>query len=148
VRIAIGSDHRGCALKEVIFPVLNEFGHTFYDYGCYTTDAVDYPDIAEKVAEAVARGEYDRGILICATGIGMCIAANKVRGIRAAQCYDVFTAHRSRLHNDAQICCLAAEEVGTKVRVIIEDFLNTEFEGGRHIQRLNKIKEIEDKQCR
>jgi ribose 5-phosphate isomerase B len=139
VRIAIGSDHRGCALKEVIFPVLTELGHTFYDFGCYTTDAVDYPDIAEKVAEAIMRGEYDRGILICGTGIGMCIAANKVRGIRAAQCYDIFTA---------QICCLAAEEVGTKVRVIIEDFLNTEFEGGRHIIRLNKIKEIEDKQCR
>ena len=86
-------------------------------------------------------------ILICGTGIGMCIAANKVRGIRAAQCYDVFTAHRARLHNNAQICCLAAEEGDTKVKVIVEEFLNVEYEGGRHDTRLNKIKEIEDKQC-
>ncbi|MHB8104743.1 MAG: RpiB/LacA/LacB family sugar-phosphate isomerase, partial [Dehalococcoidales bacterium] len=118
------------------------------DFGCYTDDAVDYPDIAIQVAEGIVKGDFDRGILICATGIGMCIAANKVRGIRAAQCYDVFTAHRSRLHNNAQICCLAAEEVDTKVKIIVEDFLNTEYEGGRHDARLKKIKEIEDKQCR
>jgi ribose 5-phosphate isomerase B len=148
VRIAIGSDHRGCALKEVIFPILIEGGHTFHDFGCYTEESVDYPDIAMMVAGAIVRGEYDRGILICGTGIGMCIAANKVRGIRAAQCYDVFTAHRARLHNDAQICCLAAEEAGTKVRVIVDEFLKVEFEGGRHIARLNKIKEIEDRQCK
>ena len=147
MRIAIGSDHRGCTLKSIVIGVITGAGHTHHDFGCYTEEAVDYPDIAILVAEAVARGEYDRGILICGTGIGMCIAANKVRGIRAAQCYDVFTAHRARLHNDAQICCLAAEEGGTKVKVIVEDFLNTEFEGGRHIARLNKIKEIEDKQC-
>jgi ribose 5-phosphate isomerase B len=147
VHIAIGNDHRGCELKTTVIKVVMEAGHTFHDFGCYTEDAVDYPDIAVQVAEAVVRGEYERGILICGTGIGMCIAANKVRGIRAAQCYDVFTAHRSRLHNDAQICCLAAEEGETKVKVIVEDFLNTEFEGGRHIARINKIKEIEDKQC-
>ena len=147
MRIAIGNDHKGCNLKSTIFNVITGAGHTYHDFGCYTEDAVDYPDIAVLVAEAIIRGEYDRGILICGTGIGMCIAANKVRGIRAAQCYDVFTAHRSRLHNDAQICCLAAEEGGTKVKVIVEDFLNTEFEGGRHIARLNKIKEIEDRQC-
>jgi ribose 5-phosphate isomerase B len=147
VHIAIGNDHRGCELKTTVIKVVMEAGHTFHDFGCYTEDAVDYPDIAVQVAEAIVRGEYERGILICGTGIGMCIAANKVRGIRAAQCYDVFTAHRSRLHNDAQICCLAAEEGETKVKVIVEDFLNTEFEGGRHIARINKIKEIEDKQC-
>jgi ribose 5-phosphate isomerase B len=147
VRIAIGNDHRGCELKNTVIKVVMEAGHEFRDFGCYTEDAVDYPDIAVQVAEAIVRGELDRGILICGTGIGMCIAANKVRGIRAAQCYDVFTAHRSRLHNDAQICCLAAEEGDTKVKVIVEDFLNTEFEGGRHIARINKIKEIEDKQC-
>ena len=100
-----------------------------------------------QVAEGIVKGEYDRGILICGTGIGMCIAANKVRGIRAAQCYDVFTAHRARLHNNAQICCLAAEEGEGKVKVIVEDFLDTEFEGGRHQKRVDKIKEIEDKQC-
>jgi ribose 5-phosphate isomerase B len=147
VHIAIGNDHRGCELKTTVIKVVMEAGHTFHDFGCYTEDAVDYPDIAVQVAEAIVRGEYERGILICGTGIGMCIAANKVRGIRAAQCYDVFTAHRSRLHNDAQICCLAAEEGETKVKVIVEDFLNTEFEGGRHVARINKIKEIEDKQC-
>ncbi|MGD1119023.1 MAG: ribose 5-phosphate isomerase B [Dehalococcoidales bacterium] len=147
MRIAIGNDHRGCELKNTVIKVVMEAGHEFRDFGCYTEDAVDYPDIAVQVAEAIVRGELDRGILICGTGIGMCIAANKVRGIRAAQCYDVFTAHRSRLHNDAQICCLAAEEGDTKVKVIVEDFLNTEFEGGRHIARINKIKEIEDKQC-
>jgi len=148
VHIAIGNDHRGCELKTTVIKVVMEAGHTFHDFGCYTEDAVDYPDIAVQVAEGIVRCEYDRGILICGTGIGMCIAANKVRGIRAAQCYDVFTAHRSRLHNDAQICCLAAEEGSTKVKVIVEDFLNTEFEGGRHIARIKKIKEIEDKQCK
>jgi len=148
VRIAIGSDHHGCELKKHVIEILKAAGHTYHDFGCYTEDAVDYPDIAVQVAMAVARGEYERGILICGTGIGMCIAANKVRGIRAAQCYDVFTAHRARLHNDAQICCLAAEENMTQAKVIVEDFLATEFEGGRHIPRIEKIKKIEDEQCR
>jgi len=148
VRIAVGNDHRGCTLKELVIKVITEAGHSSHDFGCYTEDAVDYPDIAVQVAEAIVRGEYDRGILICGTGIGMCIAANKVRGIRAAQCYDVFTAHRARLHNDAQICCLAAEEGRAQAKVIVEDFLSTEFEGGRHIARINKIKEIEEKQCK
>ncbi len=148
MHIAIGNDHRGCTLKETVLKVLIDAGHQIHDFGCYTDEAVDYPDIALQVAEGIVKGEYDRGILICATGIGMCIAANKVRGIRAAQCYDVFTAHRSRLHNNAQICCLAAEEEKGKVKTIVEDFLNTEYEGGRHDARLKKIKEIEDKQCR
>ena len=147
MRIAIGNDHNGCTLKELIIKVITEAGHDYHDFGCYTEDAVDYPDIAVQVAEAIVRGEYDRGILICGTGIGMCIAANKVRGIRAAQCHDVFTAHRARAHNDAQICCLAAEQGTAQVKVIVEDFLSTDFEGGRHIARINKIKEIEEKQC-
>ncbi|MFA5308622.1 MAG: ribose 5-phosphate isomerase B [Dehalococcoidales bacterium] len=147
MRIAIGNDHRGCELKTTVIKVVTAAGHTVHDFGCYTEDSVDYPDIAALVAEGIVKGDFDRGILICGTGIGMCIAANKVRGIRAAQCYDVFTAHRSRLHNDANICCLAAEEGGTKVKVIVEDFLNTEFEGGRHVTRINKIKAIEDRQC-
>jgi ribose 5-phosphate isomerase B len=147
MRIAIGNDHRGCNLKETVIKVITEARHQVHDFGCYTEDAVDYPDIALQVAEGIVKGDFDRGILICGTGIGMCIAANKVRGIRAAQCYDVFTAHRARLHNNAQICCLAAEETETKVKVIVEDFLNTEYEGGRHQKRLDKIKEIEDKQC-
>ena len=145
MRIAIGSDHRGCHLKELVFRVVTEAGHQYHDFGCYTEDSVDYPDIAVLVAEPVARGEFDRGILICGTGIGMCIAANKVKGIRAAQCHDVFTARRARLHNDAQICCLAAEEGRARVPAILEAFLTTDFEGGRHIKRLDKIKAIEEK---
>ena len=145
MRIAIGSDHRGCHLKELVFRVVTEAGHQYHDFGCYTEESVDYPDIAVLVAEPVARGEFDRGILICGTGIGMCIAANKVKGIRAAQCHDVFTARRSRLHNDAQICCLAAEEGRARVPAILEAFLTTDFEGGRHVARINKIKAIEEK---
>jgi ribose 5-phosphate isomerase B len=144
VRIAIGSDHRGCHLKELVFRVVTETGHQYHDFGCYTEDAVDYPDIAMLVGGAVARGEYDRGVLICGTGIGMCIAANKVKGIRAAQCHDVFTAQRSRRHNDAQICCLAAEEGRGRVPATLEAFLTTDFEGGRHVARINKIKAIEE----
>jgi ribose 5-phosphate isomerase B len=144
VRIAIGSDHRGCAMKEMVIRLLAEKGYAYKDFGCDKEETVDYPDIAVKVAEAIARGEFDRGFLICATGIGMCIAANKVNGIRAAQCYDVFTAKRARMHNDAQICCLAAEEGKARIPAIVNTFLNTEFEGGRHIARINKIKEIEE----
>lgn len=145
MRIAIGSDHRGCTMKETAIKLLEEKGYTTKDFGCYTDDPVDYPDIAVRVAEAVVKSEYDRGILICGTGIGMCIAANKVKGIRAAQCYNAFTAKRARLHNDAQICCLSAEEGKVHLAAILEMFLTTEFEGGRHIARINKIKEIEDR---
>jgi ribose 5-phosphate isomerase B len=145
VRIAVGSDHRGFAMKETAIKLLTEKGYESQDFGCYNEEAVDYPDIAVKVAGAVVRGEFDRGILICGTGIGMCIAANKVKGIRAAQCYDAFTAKRARLHNDAQICCLSAEEGKVRLPAILETFLTSEFEGGRHIARINKIKEIEEK---
>ncbi len=148
MRIAIGGDHRGGKLKELVIRILEGHGYDYNDFGCYTEEAVDYPDIAVQVVEAVAGGEYDRGILICGTGIGMCISANKVRGIRAAQCYNAFTAKRARQHNDAQICCLSAEQGKARVPSILEVFLTTEFEGGRHIPRLNKIKEIEDKQCK
>jgi ribose 5-phosphate isomerase B len=145
VRIAIGCDHRGFALKQLVTKIITEAGHSYDDFGCHSKEAVDYPDIAEKVAEAIVKGSFDRGILICGTGIGMCIAANKVKGIRAAQCYNVFTAKRARQHNDAQICCLAAEEGKARVPAIIETFLTTDFEGGRHIPRLNKIREIEER---
>ena len=145
MRIAIGSDHRGCAMKEMVKKLLTEKNYFYEDFGCHSEQAVDYPDIAVKVAEAIAKGKFDRGFLICGTGIGMCIAANKVKGIRAAQCYDAFTAMRARLHNDAQICCLSAEEGQARIPSIVETFLTTEFEGGRHIARVNKIKEIENK---
>ena len=148
MRIAIGSDHRGCTLKADVMKILAEEGYEYQDFGCYTEDSVDYPDIAVQVAKVVAKGEFERGILICGTGIGMCISANKVRGIRAAQCYDAFTAKRARLHNDAQICCLAAEAGKARVASIMETFLTTEFEGGRHVARVEKIKKIEEEQCK
>ena len=148
MRIAIGSDHRGCGLKADVMKILTEEGYEYQDFGCYTEDSVDYPDIAVQVAKAIVKGDLDRGILICGTGIGMCISANKVRGIRAAQCYDAFTAKRARLHNDAQICCLAAEAGKARLASIMETFLTTEFEGGRHVARVEKIKKIEEEQCK
>jgi ribose 5-phosphate isomerase B len=131
-------------MKETVMKLLAEKGYDYRDFGCHTEETVDYPDIAVKVAEAIVKGEFDRGVLICSTGIGMCIAANKVKGIRAAQCYDAFTAMRARRHNDAQICCLSAEEGQARLPAILEKFLTTEFEGGRHIARIEKIKEIEE----
>ena len=145
MRIAIGCDHRGFELKQLVIKLLTDAGHSYEDFGCPTCDPVDYPDIAGKVAGAVAKGGFDRGILICGTGIGMCIAANKVKGIRAALCHNSFTARRARQHNDAHICCLAAEEGKARVPAIIETFLATEFEGGRHQNRLDKIREIEER---
>ena len=145
MRIAIGSDHRGFNLKQLVIRLVTEAGHSYKDFGCYTCNPVDYPDIAVKVAEAVVKGDFDYGILVCGTGIGMCIAANKVKGIRAAQCHNVFSARRARQHNDANICCLAAEEGKARVPAIVETFLTTDFEGGRHQGRLNKIREIEER---
>ena len=143
MRIAIGCDHRGLNLKQFIIKLITEAEHSYEDFGCYTTDSVDYPDIARRVAEAVACGDFECGILICDTGIGMSIAANKVKGIRAALCCDVFGARRARQHNDANILCLRAEQEQDKVREMINTFLTSEFEGGRHLRRLNKIKAME-----
>jgi RpiB/LacA/LacB family sugar-phosphate isomerase len=145
VRIAIGSDHRGFELKKFVTRLVSDAGHSYKDFGTFSEDSVDYPDIAGKVGEAIIRGDFDRGILICGTGIGMCIAANKVRGIRAAQCYDVFTARRARQHNDAQICCLAGDRSKVRIPAVVDAFLNTEFEGGRHVARLKKIRNIEER---
>ena len=145
MKIAIGCDHRGITIKDTVVKLVTEAGHTYQDFGCYSDDPVDYPDIARKVGEAIIKGDFDLGILICGTGIGMCIAANKVKGIRAAQCYNAFTATRARRHNNAQICCLAAEEGEAGLPAILEAFFTAEFEGDRHIARLNKIKEIEEK---
>ena len=143
MRIAIGCDHRGVTFKKFVMRLISEAGHSYEDMGCYSADPVDYPDIARSVAEAVARGDFEYGILICGTGIGMCIAANKVKGIRAARCHDAFSARRARQHNNANIICLAAEEGKARVPSIVETFLNTEFEGGRHQQRLDKISAME-----
>ncbi len=143
MRIAIGCDHRGLDLKQAVIKLITGAGHSYEDFGCYTTDPVDYPDIAEKVAEAVARGDFERGILICNNGIGMSIAANKVKGIRAALCYTAFNARRTRQHNDANILCLGAEVQQEPVAEIVNAFLNSEFEGGRHQRRVDKIKNME-----
>ncbi len=144
-RIAIGCDHRGLALKELIVPFLQNAGHSYQDFGCYSTDPVDYPDIAQKVGEAVASGNFDQGILICSTGIGVSIAANKIKGIRAALCCDVFAAQRARQHNDANILCLRGEDIDAESTLeIVKTFLATDFEGGRHLQRVNKIRTLEE----
>lgn len=143
MRIAIGCDHRGLNLKQFIIKLITEVEHSYEDFGCYTTDSVDYPDIAKRVAEAVVSGNFECGILICDTGIGMSIAANKVKGIRAALCCDVFSARRARQHNDANILCLAAGHEQDAVREIVNTFLTSEFEGERHLRRLNKIKAME-----
>jgi len=142
--IAIGCDHRGLALKQVIMPFLQKAGHSYQDFGCYNTDPVDYPDIAQKVGEAVASGNFDQGILICNTGIGMSITANKIKGIRAALCCDAFAARLARQHNDANVLCLRGEAIDTKSALeIVKTFLATDFEGGRHVQRVNKIRALE-----
>lgn len=143
MRIAIGCDHRGGDLKKSVIKLVSAAGHSFEDFGCLATEPVDYPDIARIVAEAVAGGNFDRGILICDTGIGMCIAANKVKGIRAALCHDAFTARRARLHNDANILCLGAVEGEKELPEIVNAFLTVEFEGGRHQRRLDKITDME-----
>ena len=143
MRIAIGCDHRGLNLKQSVITLISQMEHSYEDLGCYTTDSVDYPDIAKRVAERVAGGDFERGILICDTGIGMSIVANKVKGIRAALCHNAFSAHRARQHNDANILCLGAGEEQDTVREIVEAFLSSKFEGGRHLQRLNKIRAME-----
>ena len=144
MNIAIGCDHRGLELKQSVIKVITDAGHRYQDLGCFTADSVDYPDIARDVSGGVAKGDFDRGVLICGTGIGMCIAANKVKGIRAAVCTDVFRAQRARQHNDANIMCLAAEDENSDIAEIIDAFLTTPFEGGRHSSRLDKICAMED----
>ena len=141
--IAIGCDHRGLNLKQSIMKLITQMEHSCEDLGCYTADPVDYPDIAQKVAERVAKGDFECGILICDTGIGMSIAANKVKGIRAALCHDAFSARRARQHNDANILCLGAGRGQEGIAEIVQAYLSTEFEGRRHQRRVDKIKAME-----
>jgi ribose 5-phosphate isomerase B len=144
MKIAIGSDHGGFVLKSEILKYVQEAGYEIKDFGCYSADSVDYPDVAHEVAEAVVKGDYDRGILICGTGIGISIAANKVPGIRAALCGDCFSAKASREHNDANILAMGERVIGAGLaKMITEIWLNTEFTGGRHTQRVGKIGDIE-----
>lgn len=143
MHIVIGCDHRGLKLKQFIIKLTTEAEHSCEDFGCYNPNPVDYPDIAKTVAEAVASGNFECGILICDTGIGMSIAANKVEGIRAALCRDVYSASRARQHNNANVLCLAAGQEPDTMPEIVNTFLTSEFEGGRHLRRLNKIKAME-----
>ncbi len=139
MRIAIGCDHRARDLKEKVTGLLAAAGHEVSDLGCHSDEAVDYPDVAGDVTDAVTRGAAERGILICGTGIGMSIAANKRPGIRAALCHDVFGVSRSRLHNDANVLCLGAEVAMESLAEMLDTFVTTGFEGGRHQRRLDKI---------
>ena len=142
--IAIGSDHGGFELKTHVIKYLKEQGIELFDFGIYSEDSCDYPDVAEKVAKAVANGEYEKGILICGTGIGISIAANKVDGIRAALCGDVYSAKMTRKHNDANILCMGGRVTGRELAFMICDtFLSEEFEGGRHQNRIDKIHALE-----
>ena len=147
MKIAIGCDHGGINLKPVLTDYIKKKCVEFKDFGTLTKDSCDYNDYAEQVAEAVASGEYDYGILICGTGIGMSIAANKVKGIRCAHCHDVFSAKMTRLHNDANVLAMGERVIGPGLMLLIVDtFLNTEFSGDeRHVRRVNKIKALEEK---
>jgi ribose 5-phosphate isomerase B len=143
VYIAIGSDHRGLDLKQEVIRLVSKAKHGYHDFGSLTDSPVDYPDIAKMVAGVVAKGDFERGILVCSTGIGMCIAANKVSGIRAALCYDSFCALRARKHNNANILCLGAKVEKGPLAEIVNAFLTGEFEDGRHQRRLDKIRAME-----
>jgi len=146
MKIVLGSDHAGFELKEDLRSYLAEMKIDVLDLGTYSEDSVDYPDVAVKVAEKVARGEVERGLLICGTGIGMSIVANRFAGVRAALCHDFYTARISREHNNANILVLGGRLIGKGLaREILKVFLETEFQGGRHERRLNKIAALEAK---
>ncbi|MHC4404398.1 MAG: ribose 5-phosphate isomerase B [Planctomycetota bacterium] len=144
MRIAVGSDHRGVSLRAKIVHLLNELGHEILDVGTSDDHSVDYPDVAALVAQKVSLREVDRGVLICGTGLGMTIAANKFPGVRAAPCHDDLTAEMSRRHNDLNVLCLSGDMLGERlVDRLLEIFLKTEFEGGRHARRVAKIAQLE-----
>lgn len=144
--IAIAADHGGFKLKGIIIKYLQSMNIKYKDYGSFTEDAVDYPDVALIASESIINGKCDKGILICGTGIGISIAANKVTGIRAALCGDTFSARMSRLHNDANVLTMGARVIGEGLAIdIVNIWLNTEFEGGKHARRVDKLKDIECK---
>lgn len=144
MRLAIGSDHRGVQARLRLVGLLERLGHEVVDCGSVGEEPVDYPDVAADVARRVADGSVDRGILLCCTGVGMAIAANKLPGIRAATCHDEVTAEMSRRHNDLNVLCLAAEMLGQDMQEkVIRTWLATPFEGGRHARRVAKITALE-----
>lgn len=146
MKIAIGCDHGGMAIKPAVLEVLKENEIEVEDFGCFDGASVDYPDYALKVAEAVSAGEAEKGIILCGTGIGISIAANKVKGIRAAVCHDLFTAQMCAQHNDANILAMGGRVVSAELAAqMTQVWLDTPFEGGRHSARVGKITEIENK---
>ena len=146
MKVAIGCDHAGMAMKNQIIPLLEELNVEITDFGTNAGESCDYPDYGEKVSEVVSNGSIDRGILICGTGIGMCIVANKFPGVRAALCCEDYSAKMSRLHNDANILVLPGRIIDADTaKGIVKTWLKTDFEGGRHQRRLDKIKAIEAK---
>jgi ribose 5-phosphate isomerase B len=146
MRIAVGSDHRGNQLRSKLISHLQRLGQDVVDQGKAENEDDDYPDVAEAVARLVARAEVDRGILICGTGMGMCIVANKIPGVRAAPCFDEISAELSRRHNDLNVLCLSGDLMGEKLADrLVEIWLNTPFDGGRHARRLQKITSLEQR---
>ena len=144
--IAIGSDHGGFEHKNILIEFLEEKGYEYKDFGCFDTNSIDYPDIAKLVCSEVSSKNAKLGILVCGTGIGMSMAANKVKGIRAAVCTEHFSAKYTRLHNDANIMCLGGRVIGPGVACELADlFVDTEFEGGRHQRRVDMVMAIEEK---
>ena len=145
MKIGIGNDHSALEMKAEIIDYLKERGCEVVDYGTNSTESCDYPIYGEKVARAVAAGEVDQGILICGTGLGISLAANKVKGIRAAVCSEPYTAKMARLHNDCNILACGARVIGPELaKMIVETWLDTEFEGGRHQRRVDLITKIEE----
>ncbi|MGN7385598.1 ribose 5-phosphate isomerase B [Sporosarcina sp. SAFN-015] len=146
MKIAISSDHGGNRLRHEIMDLLSELGLDYEDFGPNSDESVDYPDYAKPVADGVASGKFDRGILICGTGIGMSIAANKVKGIRCALVHDVFSAKATRGHNDSNILAMGERVIGPGLaREVATAWLDTSFEGGRHERRVAKLTELENK---
>ncbi len=142
MKIAVGSDHGGFVYKQLIIDFLRKIGQEIEDVGCYSTDSVDYPNQADKVCEKVHNGECERGILICGTGIGMSIAANRHDGIRAALCHEAFTARMSREHNNANVLCIGERVLGQEIALdVVGTWVETEFAGGRHQRRLDLMAE-------
>ncbi len=149
MKIAIACDHGGLNLKNEIKKYLAEQGYEVKDFGTDSAASCDYPDYALPAAESVAKGECDRGILVCSTGIGVSMVANKVPGVRCAHCHDTYCAEFTRLHNDANVIALGEKVVGVGYALkIVEVFLKTEFEGGRHQRRVDKITAVEKKYCK
>jgi len=148
MNIAIGNDHRGVSVKQRLVGLLRDLGHEVVDLGTNASSSVDYPDSALQVGQAVGRGDADRGLLICATGHGMCIAANKVHGVRAVNCRDLLDTELSRRHNDSNVLCLSADLIGEElIEKMVRAWMETDFEGGRHARRLEKIAAFEDASC-